>query len=330
MKPLLLVLTLPLLVAPRDEIRFQPTEGLELTKTFERKTQRENTSTSERGGDSTQSSSAEYVLVVTDTIVNADDERIAKLERTFDTATAEIESSFVSERASVDNARSASSEIEEATVVFEWDEDEEEYVASSEDADDEAIEELLFDYDFTALLPGEEVDEDDSWEMEIEDFKDMLDPWKGHPFEWESSDGEVTEASAPSDEGDRPEPEIDESEDGEITVTYSGTREEDGVTYAVLTITGEIETERTVDFSSDEGDRGNTMHQEATETRTIEGEALWAIEAGHLAELEIEVETSMTQSMENTFRFGDREFSSSSEGEGTSSSTFTAVFAAPE
>ena len=211
--------------------------------------------------------------------------------------------------------------------MFVWDEDEEEYVAESDDVDDDLLEDLKYDYDFVALLPGEDVDEGDEWEIELEDFEAMMNPWNGVPLEWERSDGEVVEAPA---DREGVEPEIDESKDGEITARYAGTREVDGVTYAVIEIEGEIDTERTVDFSREDDRTSSTSHQEMSETRTIEGEALWHVEGGHLHSLEIEFGLSGSETMESTTRFGDREFNNESETDVSGTTTFTVSFALAE
>lgn len=321
--PLALPLLAATLPAHLDTIQFQPREGLVLTKTFSMTTEVESSMSSERSS-STSTSSSERSLVVTDRVVAHEDERVTKLERTFDEISVETESAHDFGGQTSDFTSSADSELSDETVVFVWDEDEEEYVVESEDADDDLLVDLKYDYDFVALLPGDDVDEGDEWEIELEDFEAMMNPWDGVPLEWERSDGEVVEASADS-EG--VEPEIDESKDGEITARYAGTREVDGVTYAVIEIEGEIDTERTVDFSREDDRTSSTSHQETSETRTIEGVALWQVEGGHLHSLEIEFELSGSETMESTFRFGDREFNNESETDVSGTTTLTVVFA---
>jgi len=324
--PLALPLLATTLPAPLDEIHFQPREALVLTKIFSMTTERERSTSSERS-DSTSTSSSERSLVVTDRVVAHEDERVTKLERTFDEVSAETESTHDSGGRTRDLSSTADSELSGETVVFVWDEDEEEYLVESDDVDDDLLENLKYDYDFVALLPGEDVDEGDEWEIEIEDFEAMMNPWNALPLEWESSDGEVVEASA---DRERSEPEIDESKDGEITARYAGTREVDGVTYAVIEIEGEIETERTVDSSREDEQISSTSHQEISETRTIEGEALWHVEGGHLHSLEIAFDLSGSEMMESTFRFRDQEFNNESETDVSGTTTFRVAFAVPE
>ena len=314
-------------MAPVDEFGFLPKEGLVVTKSFSMTSETEQTTYSERG-DTTNSSTAEYTLVVTDTIAAAEDGRVTKLERVFDEVDAANESTldFVGE--SREFSMSGSSELEDGTVTFVWDEDEEEYEISSDDIDDDLLEDLRYDYDFTALLPDEEVDEDDEWEIDLDAFHDLMNFQGGIPMDWERSDGEVT--SERSDADDQEEPDIEESHEGEITAKYAGTREEEGVTVAVIEIEGEYDTERSVEQSRDLERGSSSFHQETTETRSLIGEVLWNVEGGHLHSLEIEVELSGSGTMKSSFRMGDREFNNDSESEQSGTVTLTVSFEADQ
>ena len=323
----LLLLPLPLLatappVAP-DEIRFQPGEGLALMKTFSMTTESKR-STLSASGSSSCTNSSENRLVVTDRVAAREDERVTELERKFDEISVETESSPDFCRGTTS---SADSELSGETVVFVWDEDEEEYAAECEDVDDELLEDLQYDYDFVALLPDEDVDEGDEWEIEIEDFEALLTPWHGLPLEWDRSNGAFVEASADSEHAP---PEIEESKDGEITARYAGTTEIDGVTYAIIEIEGEIDTERTIDSSRENEPISSTSYVEISETRTFEGQALWHIAGGYLHSLEIEVDISASESMQSTFRFGDQEFNSESQSDVSGTATYEVSFEALE
>ena len=88
--PLALPLLATTLPAHLDAIQFQPREGLVLTKTFSMTTEVESSMSSERSS-STSTSSSERSLVVTDRVVAHEDERVTKLERTFDEISVETE-----------------------------------------------------------------------------------------------------------------------------------------------------------------------------------------------------------------------------------------------
>jgi hypothetical protein len=308
-----------------QEILFAPADGLALVKTFEVVSEMDAETSSEHGG-STSSSNSERKLVVTDRVISAEDGRILRLERTYEEVASEGENYVEFGDQSHESSQSGSSEIEGATVAFEWDEDEEEYLTESDDVSDDALEELLFDLDFTLLLPDGDVEEGDEWSLDPDGYRSVMDVWEGLPWEYENSDGETT-SSSDEEGGDVPEPETDESEDGELVVTFTGTRDEDGVTVAVLSLSGEIEADRTMDMTH-EFEQGSTeVHSETSESREISGEALWNLESGHLLSLVIEVELSASGTSDNTTVFGDQEFEMESEMQRDGTITLTVSFA---
>ena len=89
------------------------------------------------------------------------------------------------------NGYTGSSELEGETVVFAWEEDGETYAVSSEDVDEELLEELRFDYDYAALLPGESVSEDDEWFVDVDEFRSLMDPWAVALLAWRPQRGSI-------------------------------------------------------------------------------------------------------------------------------------------
>ena len=324
--PLALGLVPPLAVP--DEVRFEPAEGRTLEKTFALEAETERTTSFESdqsSGTSTSVSTSGRSLVVIDAIVAVDGDRITKLERSFDEITSESESEWESSDGSHVSSGSGESELEGATVTFEWDEDEEEYTPSSDDVDEELVLELAFDLDFLALFPDGAVAEGDEWDIDVDAFELLTNPWDGVSWEWEHSfDGEVREMSDDGD--DRPEPDVDESKDGEVTAEFTETREVDGVTVAVIEIAGEIDAERTVDFAHEHDQGSQSSHSESTDTTSISGEVLWLVDEGRLHSAEFEIEVESSGASQNSFSFGDQVFESESEFESTSLTTYTAAF----
>ncbi len=304
--------------ATLEELHFVPAKGLVLERTFEMVIQQEIETTSEQDL-ATSSSSSERTLVVTDEIQAVVGDRITKLSRTFDEISCEGESSVEAFGHSQDVSGSGSCEVEGSTVVFEWDKDDEEYVATSDEVDGDVLAELVFDYEFTALLPDDEVVEGDEWNVDIEAFRLLSDPWKGLPWGPDSSDGESFEERS----DDQEEPEIDDQEEGEIVASFAGTREVDGVILAIIVLEGELELERTVDATSEREQGSTTWHSESSVTSTLEGEALWDLEAGRLHSMEVDLESSMTSTTHTTFIFGDREFETDYECDRERTKTFS-------
>lgn len=305
-------------IAPVDEIKLLAREGLTLTRTFQMVGEQESETTSESGSFSV-SGTMEQELVVIDVIQAVEDDRVLKLERTYDTISNEMAQARESDAGgSQEMTGSGSSELEGYSVLFEWDEDDEEYIASSEDVDDDLLEDLTYDYDFALFLPDGDVSEGDDWEIDIEAFLKITKPWDGLPIDMESG---VDGADRRSD--DDQEPEIEESVDGELIATYMGTREEDGVTVAVIELEGEIEAEQSMSGTADFDGGSTEFESESTEESSIQGEVLWNIAGGHLHSLKIEIETESSSTQHSLIQFGDQEFENDAEIEGTMTGTLT-------
>ena len=133
-----------------------------------------------------------------------------------------------------------SSDLEGMTVVFTWDEDDESYgVAFDEDSDgdDELLEGLEENMDLRAFLPEDDVAEGDTWGVDANLMRHVIAPGgalKILPDDLEGM-GMGMGGSAPPNPG-----EFFEDFDGEITVKYLETREEDGARLAVLEISVDV------------------------------------------------------------------------------------------
>ena len=90
--------------------------------------------------------------------------------------------------------------------------------------------------------------------------------------------------------------------EGEVRLTYVGTRDEDGVEVAVLQLEIEAETEAQ---SSQAGPGDGEIEQVLTMEFELEGELTWALEAGHLHGLDLAGD--LTAEMINTSDFNSGE-----------------------
>ena len=328
-----LVLALALaapLASPRvdESIVLRPAEGLVLRRHFEHTRKSEQEHTHDEGSSSaTQSHTA--TLVVLDRTLAVADGRATKVSRTYEEILSSDEYRHEGEWGSNDGEMAGTSELEDETVTYTWDEDEEAYAASGEDLDEELLDDLGYDLDFTALLPSGAVDEGDEWELEPETFTAAIGFLESIPLEYPEPEGAEEFEEVHGEGVEFIEPEIEEETDGEITLTFRGTREADGVKLAVIEIEGEIETERVIEHTQefDEGTHSST--NEAADTVTYEGELLWDLEHGHLFSLELEIELEMSAHSSNTFEFQGQSFDSESDmsgsGEGKLSVRFERV-----
>jgi hypothetical protein len=313
-------------LAPVDEVAFVPKAGMVLRKTFERTSQSTGESLSEHG-DSEQSGSSSKTLVVLDTTVAVEDGRVTKLQREFVTIGAESASEFTHEGGGDSHEAEADSDLEGETVTFEWDDDEQAYDVSSEDADDDLLEHLTYDLDLGLFLPDGTVEEEDEWEIDLDLFKTAVAPWKHLKLEWER-DGEIVHLEASEDEADT---QNERSEEGELTATYKGTREVDGVTLAMIALEGELEILTSMHSTHDLQHGGSSeLDMESTTIQTIEGEVLWNLAGGHLHSLELRIEEEVSGTFHQIFTFGDQEFESESETNSEGTDTLSISFEAVE
>jgi len=302
-----------------DELAFRPAVDRVIVKTFEVTGEGDTTSEfdgTHGSGSSTTDQAFEQVLVVTDRILAVDGDRVTKLERTYDTIASEGERSTEGDAMSHESSQSGESDAEGATVLFEWDDDEEDWIVTSDDLDDDVLLELRYDLDFLALLPdgqGGEVAEGDEWTIDAETWEELGDPWDGLPWTWTfTSDGE-TQVIEEGEDDERPEP--DEERWGEVLAAYVGTRDVDGVTVGVIELEGTIDVEQTMEHSQEHEQGSMSSYRESAETRSISGEVLWLLDEGRVHSAEIEVESDEVGFGETTGSFGDREFETTYESE---------------
>lgn len=213
-------------------------------------------------------------VVVIDEYGPLHDGRPARLRRTFEELSGvSTESSTGPEGDSDESSDDKSSPLEGSTVVFTWDEGEQEYSAEFEDGGDEdLLDELVEDMDLRGLLPAGSVEEGDSWEPDIEAFKALLE-----------SGGEL-HLYAEGEERSEVDVQMSDNLDGDVRVTFAGTRTEDGVEVAVLELEVSVETQgEGVEEDEQAGEVQTTVSMEFE----LEGELTWNLEGGYLHGVEL-------------------------------------------
>ncbi len=246
-----------------------------------------------------QAQARSFRLVVTDTIEKAVEGRATAFRREFEEIS-ETNTSHMSMPMMdpMDEEVEESSELTGKTVVFR--EGEEGFEASfPEDrgGDEELLEGLAARLDLALLLPEEEVEEGDTWYVDLEVFEILQDP--GGDLHLEADEG----AGGPGGLGmmvveneERAEPE------GELLAEYLGQREEDGRELAAIQLTVDLATfQDLTDLMAEmsEGELPDDAPPEAIMPeiesaemeRTYEGEGLvlWDLEAGRLHSLDLEL-----------------------------------------
>jgi len=288
-----------------DEVAFAPSKGLSLTTTFGQFTSFNLTGQEVSvtvGGEDQEQEPPDIGLAMeqsehkvwTDSFEAVEDGQATTLKRTYDELGSESTTTFTDPEGNEDVTEDeGESELEGASVVFKWDSDDESYTVAfhedDEDGDEDLLEELEFDAFLLGFLPEDEVSEGDTWEIELEAFNQLSSP---------GGDLAIIEGDEEEDDDDFGD-QFEENLEGDIKGEYKGMREEDGVEYAVIFVTAELETnveqDKPLPFEGVEGTSVGTY----AFVLELEGELLWNVKAGHAAsftfggdmELEIEEET---------------------------------------
>ena len=295
-----LLLALPLaltagLSPSATTIRFAPEEGLSLTKTFESKTSAElEEMFLEMGDEEIEPDELPEILIrSSETIVFEDtydavaDGRATTLTRSFTELGRSRSETFPGEDGSpTENEYDETSDLADTVVVFSWDEDDEAYTAEfheDSDGDEDLLEGLYGDADVLGFLPEDEVEEGDTWEVDVEHYRKFFSPSGDLTFL--NEEGETTR--------DEIDEEIEESLDGEIECELESV--EDGLATIAVTIEVEGEGDTEEDLEGD-----GEMIDSAVQTRTVsveseyEGTMVWNLRAGHLVSFELVGESEVS------------------------------------
>jgi hypothetical protein len=289
MKTLLVPACLLALSSTRDEValRFTPAEESVFVRTFDAEASYHLAALSYRLGElefeeeelgDVRMEFQEHVAV-RDELAAAGEARPRVLVRRFEELSQETSYSSGEE----EQTTRAGSPLEERSVRFTWDEDEERFAvdaADDEELADEVAELLDEDMDLRLVLPDGEVEVGDEWELDARLYLAFM--WPGGLLDWR--DEEQEEDTAAEDRA-RNRQTIDNLE-GTGRARLAELLEEDGRTLAVLEV--ELAIETGLEFELEEEGMTGTMTTRIE--RELEGRILWDIEAGHAVSAELEGE----------------------------------------
>jgi hypothetical protein len=289
--PILPLALAPLAFAPlADEVSYHPKEGTALAREVRRsyELKLEEISVEINGQPMEVEGEMEIRdslhIVVNDEIVKVGDGRPAKLVRDYETLSGETTESSDGE----DTTRERSSALEGKKVAFTWGSDEERYEVAfaGGEGDGSLLEGLQEDMDLRAFLPTGEVGADDSWDVDAAALAVVLRPGGDVKLK-------VAEGADPANEMGA---EFSKNLSGDVTATYRGTREVDGVELAVIAIEAKVETHG-----------GGDESQEAAFTFELEGELLWHQGEGHPRSVELRGPMRVTVTQSRSQRQGEHE-----------------------
>lgn len=241
-------------------------------------------------------------IAFTDVFGEVEGGRVHRLFRTFDevgTNSYQLRTDPMGEE--YESESPGSSELESATVEFRWNAEEEEYTArfaDDEDLDPDLLEGLVARADYSLFLPGEDVEEGASWEIETEAFIRLSSP---------SGDLKILREGEEDDSEDDFGEQFDEHLEGDLEGEFRGFRTVDDSELAVIHVTGELETfvEQESEMETDEGaGSGSETFRFSFE---IEGDLLWDVKANHAHSLKLEGEVEMVMETSEQFSGGGHE-----------------------
>ncbi|MEZ5975448.1 MAG: hypothetical protein R3F17_07700 [Planctomycetota bacterium] len=231
-------------------------------------------------------------LAFSDEYVSMDGSKVKKLKRTFHSGSAEFEAG------SGESDKKDMSELEDETVIFNWNEEKGTYEIKDEEGEDakEELQVMSIDTDLRVFLPKAGVEVDESWTVGGKELFSVLIPGIDLDKAARLADEKAAE------EGDVPfTPSgmlkyLDEM--GKVECTYKGAREVDGVTLQVIALKPEIE--KSIDLTDllsgiiEKQAPGQEIEVNLTVTLegTGNGELLWDAEAGHFRKYDLEMQLS--------------------------------------
>jgi hypothetical protein len=319
-----LLLPLPLLLgsnAPGTRIRFAPSEGLDLKKTFEVKAElalEDMTLGGAAGGmqpEMEMTMVVNYKVVVSDEYVKLGDGAPTKLKRTYDDLASDVSTSMkmemMGQTRDMDQSMTSESELEGKSVLFQWDAEKSEFKKAFEPAggEEKVLKGLREDMDLRALLPKGEVEADAEWEIDPKQLVDVFAP--GGDLALRPKDGGEGMDMGPSGMENLADMFGDDVE-GTAKGKFTGMREVEGVQLAVIAVTLDVKAKtdmtEAVREAMSQGDLPPEVEKMEFESFDIEmeiaveGELLWNAAAGHFHSLDLSGTTSFKsdQSMKMT------------------------------
>ncbi|MCA8979365.1 MAG: hypothetical protein H6831_13285 [Planctomycetes bacterium] len=266
------------------------------------------------------------VIKVTDEFVKTAGGKHVELLRTYNELSAE--GGTESDREAADGFDA----LEDSTIQFKWDEEEGVYKKSyhESEGDEDLLENLEVDMDFTALLPDGEVSEGDTWEMDGSEALSLFAPG-GFPQGGGEQDDEVMELVSQELES-----QFDEAfEDFTIECTYKGLREDGDASFGEIAF--EFEGEGAIDLSEllmsmiDLQAEGAEVEIDADITAGLDlsfkgtGTLLWDPATGHLHSYEMSCEMTLLADVDASIDVmgQSQQFEASAELSGTGAWTMT-------
>ncbi len=259
-------------------------------------------------GDATMTGSVTRSYQITDTYAAVDKERATSRERSLADFEGEIEIALIVMGEEENHTATLSNPLDGLDIDCTWNEKDETFrygFGEGSDGDATLLENLLIDAEFSLMPPNDEVEESDSWIVDLADGRALFSP--GGALAWDAELGpegfqnlepQNVISIALMNLGD-----VSEDIEGEAEVSWTKTISKDDRKLAVL------EVEVTAELTAELGERLNAlcssagvepldMAQDTSWSVEGEGELLWDLESGHFHSFEIEYDTVIELTLE--------------------------------
>jgi len=255
---------------------------------------------------------------LTDECLAAADGRVTKARRVYDSIGGGLEMSASSMGMSEFYELTLESPLTAQPLLLTWKEDESEYAFRFDEDEKKGevalLKPLLEETDYKVLLPAEEVEEGDSWTVDLEDAEALFAPGGRPRMQLEElPDGgfEMLEARDVAIVAMFSLAECSRGLEGELTATWKGTDTEGGgrVAEIALEVKGELSADLAEEYSHLLAAAGLPARRDMVFDCHVElegeGTLRWDLEAGHFASLELECETVCDLDLGWTEDFGE-------------------------
>jgi len=312
MRPILAAASLTLLSPPAQEIAFAPAEDAALEKRFTVSIAQEldelsilagGTDVSGMIGDFDVTLTVDTALTVLDTYGASSGGSPESLTRTYDEIGLEVSTDYVSEMGSGTESQTVESDLEGETVVFTRRDGGDGYDVAFEkdEGDDRLLEGLAEDLDLRAFLPPGEVEEAEEWTIRPNALKSVLAP--GGALGMGAAEDGADWAEEMSFLNGIDFDTLSESLlEGDVTCTFTGTRDEEAGALAVIEILVEIDSvtdlrdliTEMLEELADESPADIRL-QTADLELSMEGTGLllWNLDAGRFQHFEASIDTEL-------------------------------------
>jgi len=321
---LLTAVCAPVLLAaalPGSKVKFAPTEGSSVTKTFENKAEfsLDHMSSSINGQENpampsmTMNFTTNQKIVVTDEYAANRDGAPKKLKRRFDDIGSDVTMSMkievMGESHDQDKTSKSKSQLAGKTVLFTWDGDAKDYKKAFDPASENAdlLKGLKEDMDLRALLPENEVKEGDEWDVNVKSLASVLGPGGDLSLVPEDKDTNGMDMGMSGGMGSMSEM-LGEMLEGDAKAKFTGLRDVGGAKMAVIKLTMKIASSKDMTDIVKEAMKKQKLpaememkfdHMDIDLKIDGEGELVWDMAAGHAHSFEMSgpVHVNMDMSM---------------------------------